>query len=453
MDLVGWALVILGASTGVSWLLMKPVARFGLALGLVDLPSSRRTRATPIPTTGGIVLFLTIAASLFFALRLHGDVEPQVATRLAALLTGGTVIVILGMVDDRVNLRPGVKLTVQVAVAVAMVAAGIAIEKVKFFLGPSWELGWLRYPVTVFWLVGFMNAFNLIDGLDGLAGGIAVIAASGLFVVGLVTDNPLLYMMIAGIFGSGIGFLIHNFRHGSVYLGDAGSMVLGFFLAGGAVIGARNDLASKAVLVVGACMIVPAFDVITTIARRGRTRTGVMTPDQSHVHHRLIRFGLNPKAAVIVLWGVTIFFAGQMLGLVSPLGLVYLLGSYVVAIGVVNVLMEQRRKNLKTIKSDLKEEMLYLAGLRDADETERGASLRQIIAAQIRREALYRRIVRSEAAAASARPAGAAVSPGEVAVPDVPAPGDEDDPASVATSADAAGVPPADPPPDARSDP
>jgi len=375
---------------------MKPVARLGLRVGLVDLPSSRRTRTRPVPTTGGIVIFLTTAASLVFALRFFSHVDPNIAFKLSALLAGGTVIVVLGMIDDRINLKPGVKLAVQVAVAIALVASGVAFGTVRLFFGPALELGWLSYPITVFWIVGFMNALNLIDGLDGLAGGIAVIAASSLFLVGLMDDNPLLYMMTAGIFGSGIGFLLHNFREGNVYLGDAGSMGLGFFLAGGAVIGGRSDLASNAVLVVVACMIVPAFDVVTTIVRRGRSHGGVMTPDQSHTHHRLIRFGLNPKAAVIVLWGVTVFFGWQMLGLVARYGLFYLLGSYVVVFGVANVLMEQRRKNLKTMQSDLKNEMLYLMGLRAADEME-SLSLREIIVAQVRREALYRRMVRDEA--------------------------------------------------------
>jgi UDP-GlcNAc:undecaprenyl-phosphate GlcNAc-1-phosphate transferase len=397
VDLISWSLVILGSAAALSWLLMKPVARLGMHVGLVDLPSSRRTRARPVPTTGGIVIFLTTAASLVFALRFFSYVAPNIAVKLSALLAGGTVIVVLGMIDDRINLKPGVKLLVQVAVAVAMVASGIAFEKIRFFYGPTFQLGWLTYPITVFWLVGFMNALNLIDGLDGLAGGIAAIVASALFLVGLMNDNPLLYMMIAGIFGSGVGFLLHNFRKGNVYLGDAGSMGLGFFLAGGAVIGARNDLASNAVLVAAACMVVPAFDVVTTIVRRGRSRGGVMTPDQSHTHHRLIRFGLNPKAAVIVLWGVTVFFGWQMLGLVAPYGLVYLLGSYIVLFGVSNVVMEQRRKNLKTVQSDLKEEMSYLIGLRAADETE-SLSLREIIVAQIRREALYHKMVKDEAA-------------------------------------------------------
>jgi hypothetical protein len=144
-------------------------------------------------------------------------------------------------------------------------------------------------------------------------------------------------------------------------------------------------------------MVVPAFDVVTTIIRRGRSRKGVMTPDQSHTHHRLIRFGLNPKVTVIVLWGVTLFFGWQMLGLVAPFGLVYLLGSYAAALGVANLLLEQRRKNLRTMQSDLREEMLFLIGLRDAHDEE-AASLREIIVDQIRREALYRRMVKDEAA-------------------------------------------------------
>jgi UDP-GlcNAc:undecaprenyl-phosphate GlcNAc-1-phosphate transferase len=399
------ALGILGATGVLSWLLMRPATRLGLRLGLVDLPSTRRTRARPIPTTGGLVIFGTTVAALLVAVRYCGHFEPEVAAKLAALIAGGAVIVILGMLDDRLNLRPRLKLVVQIAVAVAMVYAGVGIERMRFLVGPTYELGWLKYPVTVFWFVGFMNAVNLVDGLDGLASGIAAIGAGALFIVGVFNENVLLYMMAAALLGSTLGFLLHNFREGNIYLGDAGSMVLGFFLAGGAVVGAYGDGASNALLVGGACMAVPAFDVATTIVRRGRAHSGVMTPDRSHVHHRLIRFGLNPKMAVIVLWGITLFFAGQMLGFVTPHGLAYLLASYVVAAVVANIIVEQRRKNMKTMESDFKEELLYLIGatgakgIGSADGEE--MTLREIIVAQIRREAKYRRLARAEAADAS----------------------------------------------------
>ncbi len=399
------ALGILGATGLASWLLMRPATHMGLRLGLVDLPSTRRTRARPVPTTGGLVIFATTVAALLVAVRYCGHFEPDVAAKLGALIVGGAVIVILGMLDDRLNLRPHLKLVVQIAVAVAMVSSGVGIERMRFLVGPTYELGWLTYPVTVFWFVGFMNALNLVDGLDGLASGIAAIGAGALFVVGVFNENILLYMMAAALLGSTLGFLLHNFREGNIYLGDAGSMVLGFFLAGGAVVGAYGDGASNALLVGGACMAVPAFDVATTIVRRARAHSGVMTPDRSHVHHRLIRFGLSPRMAVIVIWGVTLFFAGQMLGFVTPYGLAYLMGSYVVAALVANIIVEQRRKNMKTLKSDFKEELLYLIGAPgarangDADDE---MTLREIIVAQIRREAHYRRLTREEAAAAAA---------------------------------------------------
>lgn len=406
------SLGILGITALASWLLTKPASRLGLRLGLVDLPSTRRTRARPVPTTGGIVIFATMVAALLVAQRFCTSFEPEISGKLAALVAGGGVIVVLGMLDDRLNLRPRVKLVVQIAVSVAMVYSGVGIERIRFLVGPTHELGWLSYPLTVFWFVAFMNAVNLVDGLDGLASGIVAIGAAALFVVGVFNENVLLYMMSAALLGSTLGFLLHNFREGNIYLGDAGSMVLGFFLAGGAVVGAYGDGASNALLVGGACMAVPAFDVATTIVRRGKAHRGVMTPDRSHVHHRLIRFGLNPRMAVIVLWGATLFFAGQMLGFLTPHGLAYLMGSYVVAAAVGNVIVEQRRKNMRTIQSDFKEEIMYLMGAPGAkavgDEDEE-MTLREIIVAQIRREATYRRLAREEA---GARPAGSPVTVG-----------------------------------------
>jgi UDP-GlcNAc:undecaprenyl-phosphate GlcNAc-1-phosphate transferase len=393
-----YAIAILVTTGAISWLLIPRAARLGLRLGLVDLPSTRRTRSRPIPTTGGMVVFLTTAAALLVAVHVGAQVDPESALKVQTLLGGGAVIVVLGMIDDRLNLRPRVKLFAQTAVAIAMVASGVGIDRVRFFSGQAFELGWLSYPVTVFWFVAFMNAINLVDGLDGLASGIAAIGATALFAVGILNDNVLLFLMAAGILGSSIGFLTHNFREGSIYLGDAGSMVLGFFLAGAALVGARGDGASNASLVAIACMAVPIFDVMTTIVRREKARSGVMTPDRSHTHHRLIRFGLNPRMTVVILWGVTLFFGGQVLGLIAPHGLLYLLGSYIVAAIVANVIIDQHRKNVRTIASDLRDEIRYLAGAPSAppaSDTHEGMTLRELIVAQIRREALYRRLARN----------------------------------------------------------
>lgn len=391
------SLLIFGFALGASWLLVRPAAWLGLKLRLADRPSSRRTRARPVPTTGGLVIFGTVAVSMLLTQRLCPGVSPEVTRELVVLLAGGSAVLVLGMIDDRVSLKPWVKLLAQIAVAVGVTAGGVGIERFTFIDSPSVWLGWIGYPLTVFWLVGFMNAVNLIDGLDGLAGGISSVAAIGLFAAGVLSGQPLLYIVAAGLLGSSLGFLLHNYRKGNIYLGDGGSMVLGFFLGGGAIIGARHDAASTALLVVAACMVVPAFDVVTTMLRRGRSRSGMMTADRSHVHHRLIRFGLHPKTTVLVLWGVTLFFGGQMLGLVAPHGLVYILGSYVVAALVVRAINDQRRKNAITTKRPPGEEFAYLLGARDADDEGEEPTLRQIITAQLRREVKYRRIVRGPA--------------------------------------------------------
>jgi len=393
------ALAVLAVAAGASWLLTPPAARLGVKLGLVDHPSSRRVKSRPVPTSGGLVVFGAFVASMVAMLFLYEGAQPALANKIVALLLGGTAVLILGMADDKHALSPWVKLLVQVGVATAMVFAGVGIERVHIPMGPMIQLGLWSYPLTVLWFIGFMNALNLIDGLDGLASGIVAITSGTMLLVGFMDGAAVLTFMCASLLGSTIGFLLHNFPKGDVYLGDAGSTVLGFFLAGAATLGAANDGASKSLLIAGACMAVPAFDVATSIVRRWRSRQGIMTADRSHVHHRLIRFGLSPKMTVLVLWGATVFFAGQMLGLLARLGFLYTLGSYAVAGFVLNALRLQRRKNIKTTGRDLKDEVFYLLGTRDAvdDEIEgEDGDLRQMIMNQLRREVKYRKLVREE---------------------------------------------------------
>ena len=154
----------------------------------------------------------------------------------------------------------------------------------------------------------------------------------------------------------------------------------------------------QAGLVGAACMVVPAFDVVTSILRRRRAQRGIMTADRSHIHHRLIRFGLHPKTAVVVLWGVTVFFGGQMLGFIAPHGIVYIGTSYVVAALVANEIVKQHRKNVKTINSNLGQDLVELIGVGrdDAERDQDEPSLHELIVDQIRREAHHRRLARGQ---------------------------------------------------------
>ena len=138
---------------GLAWLLTPPGGKVGLKLGLADLPSSRRVRARAVPTTGGIVIFIAFAVSMVVAIRVCAGAPPELGIKLRALFLGATAVVILGMADDRMNLKPLIKLVAQTAIAVAMVVAGVGIDHMRFVLGPTIDLGWFGYPLTVLWFL------------------------------------------------------------------------------------------------------------------------------------------------------------------------------------------------------------------------------------------------------------------------------------------------------------
>ncbi len=396
MDVV-CGLVLTGVALALSWLLTPAVGRVGLRVGLADPPGPRRVRAHPVPTTGGIVIFLVFGLALLLGHHFCPGFPSELVGRMGVLLIGAALIAFLGAVDDRTDLRPWVKLMAQSVIAASVVAGGFSVSEMRFLLGPTVHMGWFGYPLAFVWFLVFMNAMNLIDGLDGLAGGIAGLASLTLVVVALANGNMLLFFTAAALLGATGGFLVHNFRRGSVYLGDAGSTGLGFLLAGIAIVGSDNDVASSAILAAGACMAVPVFDIFTTVVRRMKAGRSIMAADHSHVHHRLIGFGLSPKGAVLVLWGITVFFAGQVLSAVIPSGAIFAVLGLGAGAAVGYVLLAQHRKNTHTSTSNASDEILYLLGMRD--DSDRGRvdgdiELRSLIRSQIRREASYRRVHR-----------------------------------------------------------
>jgi UDP-GlcNAc:undecaprenyl-phosphate GlcNAc-1-phosphate transferase len=352
-----------------------------------------------VPTTGGIVIFFVFGVALLLGNHFCPGFPPALVGRMGVLLIGAALIAFLGAIDDHADLSPTVKLMAQSVIAASVVAGGFSVSEMRFLLGPTVHIGWLGYPLAFVWFMVFMNAMNLIDGLDGLAGGIAGLASLTLVAVALAKGNMLLFFTAAALLGATGGFLVHNFKRGSVYLGDAGSTGLGFLLAGIAIVGSDNDAASAAILAAGACMVVPVFDVFTTVVRRMKAGRNIMAADHYHVHHRLIGFGLSPKGVVLVLWGTTVFFAGQVLSIVIPNGIVFAVLGLGAGAAVGYVLLAQRRKNTHTSTSDVSDEIFYyLLGMRghSDDNIDDGVELRSLIRHQIRREASYQRVRRGD---------------------------------------------------------
>jgi len=324
------------ASLAVSLSLTPPIRGLARRLGMVDQPDDRRIHTRPTPRAGGVAVFIAFHVTVLLCVYLFPGVFRPIygIDKLAAFFRASLLLLVVGLLDDAFSLKPYVKLLGQIAAAVLLYQAG-------FRVGGGFSVtlvGPVNFVVTVFWIVGAVNAFNLIDGLDGLATGLAMIASFGLagslFMRNLSVDAvPLLALA-----GAAMGFLRYNFNPASVFLGDSGSMFLGLALGALPLISGQKSelLASLGVPLIA--MGIPIFDTALAIWRRslrsmfpditasGAKRIrGFMQADREHVHHRVLARTLSQRKAAVLLYGVNVLL---------------------VAIGLFAMLAEERRSGV-----------------------------------------------------------------------------------------------------------
>lgn len=298
-------------------LLLTPViGRGSTLLGLVDAPGGRKVHAQSVPRLGGVAVIAAAVVSLALVPSVSPDARPvAIWPALQPLLLGGLLIFVAGVVDDVRGLGPIPKVAAEVLGAAVVMSSGLLIERVTI-LGASWSLGWLAYPITAAWIVGVTNAFNLIDGVDGLAPGIAAIAGAACGAILIVRGHAPEAMLLAALVGAMLGFLVYNFEPASIFLGDSGSLVAGFLLATTAIAGWQKGATALASAVPLLIFALPIADAASTLLRRatarpanGRSLRGVMhhivEPDREHIHHRLLALGWSARRTVILLYGVT----------------------------------------------------------------------------------------------------------------------------------------------------
>lgn len=271
-------------------------------VGAVDVPKdNRRMHNHPIPRMGGLAIFLGFLLSTLIFVPL--------STAMQGMLLGSVIIVILGIFDDIYALPALPKLVVQIAAALVAVLHGNVIQVISnpniFSDNPYWVLGAWSIPVSVIWIVAITNAVNLIDGLDGLAVGVATISSLTMLVIAMLVSDSLVALMMAALAGSCIGFLPYNHNPAKIFMGDTGSTFLGFVLATVSIQGLFKFYTIISFAVPFLMLGLPLFDTCFAILRRLSKGQNPMAPDRSHVHHRLIDMGFSQKQAVAILYVIS----------------------------------------------------------------------------------------------------------------------------------------------------
>jgi len=294
-------LTCFGLALGISVVLTPLVARWARASGIVARPRQDRWHQKPTPLLGGVAIYVATTIAIVVFVRTD--------TRLLGLLAGGALLFATGLIDDVRHLRPHAKLIVQIVAACLLIWSGVQVG--------TPDLAPIAIPLTILWVVGITNAFNLLDNMDGLSAGTAAIAAAFLFGFSVTNGNVAIALLALAVAGGAIGFLIYNFNPARIFMGDSGSMFLGFTLSGIALIGTR-EMASDiffVLLVPVAMMGLPIFD--TTLVTVVRTLEGrpLSQGGRDHLSHRLVAVGLSERQAVLVLYALAASFGS--LGLIA----------------------------------------------------------------------------------------------------------------------------------------
>ena len=282
----------------VTYLLTPQVMKLAVKAGAMDAPDARKVHTSPIPRMGGLAIF----AGFVFAVL----ASMHVSREILGLLIGGTVIVMVGIVDDMKPLSARVKLIGQIAAAWVMVGFNVRIDWLSNPFGEEMlYLEMFSVPFTVLFTVSMINVVNLIDGLDGLAAGVSSIAAVTILLVALQQNIWVVAILTAALAGSALGFLHYNFNPARIFMGDTGSMFLGFMLAGISVLGTVKSAATIALIVPVVAMGLPILDTAFAIIRRYTNGQPIFKPDKGHLHHRLLALGLSQKQAVLLMYAIS----------------------------------------------------------------------------------------------------------------------------------------------------
>lgn len=321
-------IVSLFATMIISAILTPFIRRISFKVGAIDKPTARRVNKVPMPTMGGLAIFIAFNFSLFFLLR-NQIPNPQ----FYGIFFGECIILVTGIIDDIFELRPIQKMIGILLAALAVyLFANVRMTTLTFpFIGIV-NFGWFSLPITLLWIAAITNAINLLDGLDGLATGVTIIALfttgfTGLFF--LPSTNIYIVIMIFTLVAAEIGFLPYNFFPARIYLGDTGALFIGFMISIFSLSGLKNATFIT-ILIPVMILGVPLTDTVYAILRRLLNKESISHADKRHLHHRLMQMGLTHRQTVLVIYGISLIFS--FIALLYPVSTLW--GSVLLTIGI-----------------------------------------------------------------------------------------------------------------------
>ena len=307
-----YATIYLG-STLLALVITPLVILIARHLKVVDAADIRKVHSRSIPRIGGVAIFasaMCFMMPLLFLQNVIGDSVRNILLRLTVMFSAATFIFIVGLIDDIKGLRARVKFYTELLATIAVCAIGIRIKSVAVADWLRLDFGWFSWPLTILWITGITNAVNLSDGLDGLAAGISAVACAVIAIFAIYSGQIVMAIIMLAMLGSLTGFLFYNFNPAKVFMGDCGSLFIGFTISTSSVMCSTKSPTLVGLALPVLALGIPIFDTFFSILRRFLERRSVFSPDRRHFHHKLLDLGLAQRQVVVIAYVVTLLTAG-----------------------------------------------------------------------------------------------------------------------------------------------
>ncbi len=305
----------------VSLLLTPYTKTLSKKLNVLAVPNERSMHKEPKGLLGGVAIFLGfnagVALLFFYAPEIDDMTTAEFYREFIGFLIGGLLIFIVGIIDDKYNMKAKIKLLCQIVVAIVVIYSGITIDIIRYPINFPIEAEWLNSFITLVWIVGIINAVNIIDGIDGLAAGVSAISAFFMMILCMLSGSTISVVFAAALAGSCLGFLPRNFYPSEIFMGDTGAMFLGYVLAVSSILGVFKSYALLSIVISVLVLAFPIFDVGFAMLRRALAGKPIMSADRGHLHHRIYDAGFSERRTVMILYMIS--FACALLAVIIAL--------------------------------------------------------------------------------------------------------------------------------------